>query len=146
VKRLAAIFVLLAVPAGVARADLDAAKAQPNLEKRSKLAIDNAFAALKRAQGHYHEGDLAKTEAAIDEIRASVELARDSLHQTGKDPRRSPKWFKKAEIDTRSLGRRLEALAQSMSYADRPMLDRTRAVVQEIHDELLKGLMEGRRK
>jgi hypothetical protein len=33
-----------------------------------------------------------------------------------------------------------------MSYADRPMLDHTRAVVQETHDELLKGLMEGTRK
>ena len=133
---LAAIPVLLALAAG----------SEPGLEKRSELALGKAFAALKQAQVHYQEGEMAKTEAAIDEIRASVELARDSLRQTGKDPRRSPKWFKKAEIDTRNLGRRLEALAQSMSYTDRPMLDRTRAVVQETHDELLKGLMEGRRK
>jgi hypothetical protein len=129
-----------------ARADLAAAKAEPNLEKRSKLALDNAFAAMKQAQDAYRSGETVKAQAGIDEVRQSVEMARDSLDQTGKDPRRSPKWFKRAEIQTRDLARRLEAFENEMSYTDRPMVKKTRTVVQEAHDHLLEGLMEGRRK
>ena len=33
-----------------------------------------------------------------------------------------------------------------MSYTDRPLLDRVKARVQQVHDELLLGLMEGKKK
>lgn len=135
---------LLAV--GGLRADLTQANAEPNLEKRSKLAMDNAAAALKAARAAYQAGDLDQTRAGIAGIGESVALAMRSLRQTGKNPRKSPKWFKRAEIDSRGLGRRLESFAQEMSYVDRPLLDKVRAQVQQAHEELLTGLMEGKRK
>jgi hypothetical protein len=49
-------------------------------------------------------------------------------------------------MDTRDLGRRLDSFAQEMSYTDRPALDKVRAQVQHAHEELLTGLMEGKRK
>jgi hypothetical protein len=129
-----------------ARAELKTALAEPDLEKRSGLALDNATDALKAAKTAYDEDDTAKVTSLASEIAESVELAQTSLEQTGKDPRNHPKWFKKAEIATRDLLRRLDALQANMSYMDRPLLDPVKAKVQQVHDSLLLGLMEGKRK
>jgi len=95
-----AFALLAAVPAW---ASLDAAKAEPNLEKRSSLALDNASRALKSAQDAYlAQNDMKQVAAALEEVSASVQLAYDSLEQTHKVPSRSPKYFKKAEIETAS--------------------------------------------
>jgi hypothetical protein len=132
-----------AVPA---RADLKAALAEPDLEKRSELALDNASDALKAARKAYDKDDNALVSGFAEEIEQSVDLAQSSLQKTGKDPRNHPKWFKKAEIATRDLLRRLDTLQQEMSYADRPLLDKVKEHVLRVHDELLLGLMEGKRK
>ncbi len=126
--------------------DLAAVRAEPNLEKRSQLALANAEAVYKTAREAYDNGNIDQTQAAINEILESVELAHTSLVQTGKDPRKSPKWFKKAELQTRDLVRKIESFQEQMSFSDRPMLDKVKARTQQIHDELLLGLMEGKRK
>jgi hypothetical protein len=126
------------------RADLQKALAEPNLEKRSQLALENAAAVYKNARAAYDRGDLDAVTAAAKEIEESVDLAYTSLTKTGKDPRRSPKWFKKAEIQTRDLLRRLDSFQQEMSFADRPVLDAAKAKVTQVHDDLLVGLMEGK--
>jgi hypothetical protein len=128
------------------RADLQPAKAEPNLEKRSMLALDNASQALKDAREAYDSGDNAHVEALAKEIRESVELAETSLRETGKNPRKSPKWFKRAEYATRDLMRRLDAFQQQMSAADRPLLDGVKEKVQQVHEDLLLGVLEGKPK
>lgn len=127
-------------------ADLKQAQEEPNLEKRSALAIDNAEAALQAARRAYAASDFKQVEASAAEIQESVDLAYTSLQQTGKNPRRNPKWFKRAEIATRDLTRRLDAFQHEMSYTDRPMLDSVKTRVQQVHDDLLVGLMEGKHK
>src|SRR5215467_14574656 len=111
------------------RGDLKTAKAEPNLEKRSKLALDNAALALKEARAAYETGELDRTRGLVDETFESVDLADVSLRQTGKDPRRSPKWFKRAELETRELSRRIDSFQQEMSYTDRSMLEKLKAKV-----------------
>jgi hypothetical protein len=130
----------------VLRADLDAVKNEPNLEKRSKLALDNALDALKAARTAYGKGDMTQVQSRLTEIRESVELAETSLHETGKNPRKSPKWFKRAEIETRDLLRQMDAFDRDMNVADRPLLDPLRAKIQQVHDDLLLGVMEGKNK
>ena len=127
-------------------ADLSRAKAEKNLEKRSQLALANSAEKYKAARTAYDQGDNERTAALIAEIQESVTLAHTSLQDTGKDPRKNPKWFKRAEIETRDLLRKLESFQQEMSFADRPMLDKVKAETQKIHDDLLLGLMEGRKK
>src|SRR5262245_48770928 len=100
-----------------AQADLTRANAEPNLEKRSQLALDNASAAYKAARAAYEKGDNDQVSASAKEILESVDLAFTSLNKTGKDPRKSPKWFKKAEMETRDLSRKLEAFQQEMSFS-----------------------------
>jgi hypothetical protein len=142
---LPAALALFLVPGGVLRADLKRAMAEPNLEKRSGLALDNAAAALKAAREAYDKNDSDLTAKDAAEIQESVDLAYDSLVQSGKNPRNSS-WCKKAEISTRDLSRRLESFQEQMSYSDRPMLDKVKADVQKVHDDLLMGVMEGRKK
>jgi len=141
-----AVWVLLLVAATGARADLANARAEPNLEKRSKLALENAQRALKGARDAYNRGDLKQVETLVAEVGESVELADTSLKETGKDPRKSPKWFKRAEIQTRDLLRKLDAFDQEMNFTDRPLLAKVRNQVREVHDNLLLGVMEGKRR
>jgi hypothetical protein len=131
------------LPAG---GGLDAARAEPNLEKRSALALENAVAALRDFRTAYNSGNLSTCQAKALEIETSVELAYDSLQQTGKDPRRSPKWFKHAEIQSNELVRSMEAMQHDMSFADRALLEKTHDRVEQIHDNLLTGLMGGKKK
>jgi hypothetical protein len=132
--------------APAARADLKAALAERDLGKRSKLALDNAADTVKGAREAVQRGESEKVSAAVAEIRESVDLAYDSLKSTGKDPRKSPKWFKHAEISTRELIKKLNTLQDDMNFADRPVVADLKKRVQQVHDELLVGLMEGKQK
>ena len=145
-KRFVLALALTFVGGAAASTELDAVRAEANLEKRSKLALDNAASALRSAREAYQAGDTATVTAKTDEIGESVDLAYNSLTETGKNPRKSPKWFKHAEMETRELTRRLEDFAQQMNYNDRAILDKIRARIEQVHDELLTGLMEGRKK
>jgi hypothetical protein len=127
-------------------AGLDQIRAEQNLEKRSALAMDYAAAALKEARAAYNAGDTGKTAEKAKEIEESVDLAYAALEKTGKDPRRSPKWFKHAEIQSNELLRSIEALEHDMSFEDRMILEKTKERVQQVHDNLLAGLMGGKRK
>lgn len=119
---------------------------EPNLEKRSRLALDNADQAYQAARSAYGAGNTDAVTAALHEVQESVEVAYASLQATGKDPRKSPKWFKKAEMETRDLLRRLDSFRDAMSFDDRSSVDPIKAKVQQVHDELLMGLMEGKHK
>ena len=105
------------------------------------MALDNADDALKHARDAYDKGDNEAMPARLQEVERSVELAESSLKQTGKNPSRSPKHFKYAELKTRDLLRKLESFREGMSVADRPALDRVIGTVQKIHDALLEGIM-----
>ncbi|SRR5258708_7033797 len=122
--------------------DLAAVRQEPNLEHRSELALDNADAALTGAREAYKAGDFEKTKTQAEELEESVTLAYDSLRDTGKDPRRSPKVFKRAEMATRQLLRRIDGLIESMSVADRAALLVVRDRVSDVHDDLLNGIMK----
>jgi hypothetical protein len=127
-------------------ADLQKAMAEPNLEKRSKLALENAMVVFQTLRDDYSKGDAKKVEADAKEIDDSVQLAYDSLNKTGKDPRKSPGSFKRAELETRDLARRLDNFELAMSFEDRGLVAKLKADVEQVHDSLLMGLMEGKKK
>lgn len=137
----------LAWTAGGSRAaDLAQVRAEPNLEKRARLALDESDAALAAARSDYQKGDSDRVTTDAAKIADSADLALLSLDQTGKDPRRSFRWFKYAEIRTRGLLRKLDTLERDMNFADRPVIEKARTEVQQVHDKLLQGLMEGKPK
>jgi hypothetical protein len=115
------------------------------LGKRSKLALDNAGAVFKEMREAYQKGDTAALTAAAKEFEDSVVLCWDSLESTGKNPRKSPKWFKSAEIETRNLLKKMASLQDDLPFDERPLLDKAKARLQKVHDDLLVGLMEGKK-
>jgi len=77
-----------------AYAGLNEIKNEPNLEKRAQLALENAQANFKEAQRTTPRERWRRPGVALADMQSSVELARDSLDATGKNPRKRPKYFK----------------------------------------------------
>ena len=76
----------------------------------------------------------------------AVSLAYDSLKQTGKEARRDPKFFKRTELATRQMLRRIEGMAESMNFEDRSLVDKLRERVAAIHENLLQDIMAKKKK
>jgi hypothetical protein len=127
-------------------ADLRAIQAEPNLEKRSDLALAHADDAIDAARKAYKDSDEKAFNDAIIEVRESVELSHKSLDDTGKAARRSPKYFKRAELKMRSIIRRLDNLEKEVGLEDRPPVQDVLKRVHEIHDETLQNIMTQKRK
>jgi hypothetical protein len=135
------IFLLLAMAACPVRADLGPAKAESNKEKRSRLALENADKQMDAADKEYEAGNWGGVLAALEETGASVDLALDSLKQSGKNPRSGGKHFKNAEIRMRALLRRIDNFRLKLSGDQLAPLDKVRDRVQRAHDELLDAIL-----
>src|SRR5713101_8571891 len=79
-------------------ADLGQVRAEPNLEKRSRAALDHAEQALKDSRRAYADGNQQLTTELLEEVAESVDLVEASLKASGKEPIKSPKYYKIAEI------------------------------------------------
>jgi hypothetical protein len=121
-------------------ADLTAVKNEPNLEHRSELALDYAHASIDTARESYNAGDAVKMQSALAEAGEAVDVAYQALSDTGKNPRNN-KYFKRAELRTRELTRRLDGLSQTVGVDDRDPVTKLRDHIAEVHDNLLKGIM-----
>ena len=139
-----AIFSLLAVYS--AMAGLPEVRSEPNPERRAKLALENADAALTAARDSYAKQDNSLTAASLKELEDSVELARQSLEETGKDPRRRPKAFKYGESHTRELMRRMDSLENAMDIDDRKLLEPAKNKLREVNEAWLLGIMTGHKR
>ena len=120
--------------------DLSTIRNEPNLEKRSDLALEFANSALDSARDAVNAGDSAKVQAALAEVRQSVELSWHSLADSGKYARNN-NFFKRAEVRTRALLRRLDGLRDTSGVDDKPAIEKVRARVADVHDELIQGIM-----
>jgi hypothetical protein len=117
-------------------ADLDAIRREANPDRRGQLALDHAGASLDVARTAYEAGDSAKTEAALQDVSDSVDLAVQSVQIKG-----SMKMLKRAEMATRQLLRRIEGMAETVGYEERPLVEKLRDHVSGAHDQLLQGIM-----
>ena len=121
--------------------DLASVQQEPKPERRNQLALESANSALDAARTAYQANDLAATRASLDEAAEAVSLAYSSLKQTCKEARRDPKLFKRTELATRQMLRRIEGMAESMSFEDRSLVDKLRERVTAIHENLLQDIM-----
>jgi hypothetical protein len=125
---------------------LEAAKTEPNLEKRSEKALLAAQHHLDQLRKSGDLQDPAAVKSALDNIRAGVELCVDSLQDSGKDARRSPKYFKKAEIGLRKLNRQLEDVRVALSADDRSPVAALLVYTHQVQEDLLLGIFTRRKK
>ena len=120
---------------------LDQIRADVNPERRAKLAVDFAAAAEKNAEAAYSSGDMAAVIAALKNMVAGMELAKEALDQTGKTANRNPGPFKAVELKSQAILERLGDLEKRMDSEERSVLDAARNRVQEIHDAWFDGIM-----
>ena len=139
------LLVALAVIAASASAQLftlDQIAAEPDLERRSRLAVEFAQAQVDIALGAYQEADAEAARAALAKIPEAVDLCQASLSQTGKHARKKPKHFKRAEIETRKLLKDLEDARKQLNFDERPDLDPIIKHVDDINRQLLLAIMQ----
>jgi hypothetical protein len=125
--------------------DLAAIRNEPNLEKRSDLALDFANTAIDSAKEAANAGDDAKLHSALSLVTESVELSWNSLSETGKYARNN-NGFKRAEVRTREMLRRLDGLRDLTDLDEKPEVEKVRGRVAEIHDDLIKKIMSKKEK
>jgi hypothetical protein len=121
--------------------DLAPVMAERNVEKRAEKAAKAAGDALDAARSAWREGRTAGQEAALKEVRDAVDLSLQSLKDSGKNAHRSPKYFKRVEIELRKLIRRLDNFRIEMSVDERPPVAELQAYTQKAHDKLLLDIM-----
>jgi hypothetical protein len=121
-------------------ADLSSVTAEPDLQKRSELALANADHQVDAAREAYKGGDLTKMNGALDEVRDSVNLSVESLDQTHKHARNN-KYYKRAELKVRALLRRLASFRDEVALDDRKQVDAVHQQLQEVHDKLIADIM-----
>jgi hypothetical protein len=124
--------------------DLASVKAEPDLDKRSDLALANADQYIDAARQAWTGGDIKAVESALNEIRQSVELSYDSLHQSRENPRHS-KFYKRSEQKILSLLRRLKTLRDDIDVENRETVEAVMRRLQELHDLLLTDIMSKRK-
>jgi hypothetical protein len=121
-------------------ADIAGVKAEPDLNRRSELALMNADEKIDAARQAYQAGNEPAQEAAIQEVAESVELSYDALEQTHSAPRKS-KYYKRAELKVSALMRRLSGFRDEVGFEFRPRVEAALKKLSDIHDQLLSDIM-----
>jgi len=124
----------------IAFADIGAVKSEPDLGKRSELALANADHAIDEAKEAYSSGNDKVQQAALVEVQESVEASYDALERSNKAPRRS-KYYKNAELKVRALIRRLASFREEVGFDTRQSVDAVIKKLSDVHDQLINDVM-----
>jgi len=130
----------LASPGAAVPADLDKARAERNLDRRARLAMENAALQLRAASAAEASGDLERMERALNEIGESVDLAYESLQATGRNPRNS-RQHKDFETRLRTLLRNLESFRQRLGFEQREQIAPLVEHLEKIHDQVVREIL-----
>lgn len=140
----AAVLLSLTVATGL-RADLAKAKAEANLDRRTRLAMENAVLQLRVASEADKSGDWAKAKSALGEVGESVDLAYASQKATGRNPRNA-RQYKDLEVRVRGLLKNLEDFRSTLDFTQREELASLVEHIRKVHDEVLLAVMTPKKK
>lgn len=131
-------FTALIVPALGARGEpsveeLKARVANTNVPDRPPLCIRIAERRLDEADKFYVAGDSEKAQAALADVMAFAESARDYSIQ-------SHKHEKPSEIAIRKMARKLESLKHTVTHEEQAPLQNTVDRLERIRDDLLAAM------
>jgi len=139
------VAVAMGLAAQTSEADrLAAVRAEEDLEKRSKFALEYAREAVSRVEAAYKGADQETARWILASILEAVELSQESLDETGKNARKKPKHFKRAEIGVRKLLFDLRSLERALTFDERKDLAPVIERLDEINARLLQRIMQKR--
>jgi hypothetical protein len=148
-RAMCGLALLLSVAGGLAAQPSEAERierfaSEPNLEKRSKLALDYAHDAVGRVEEAYADADPERAREILTSIVSAVAISQASLEDTGKNARKKPKHFKRAEIGSRKLLKELQSLERTLTFDERQDLAPVIAQLEDINRDLLLKIMQHR--
>lgn len=137
---MAASLLLLAFLAA-APPDLNSIRKEPKFEKRADLAIDFGERLAGQLSKMYDTAEWSEVQKRLEEIAQAAELSLAALRDSGKNARRSPKHFKRSELKSRSILRRLESFHTQVNFDDRAPVVAVIARVRKVQEALLHEIM-----
>lgn len=120
--------------------DIAQVKSEPDLERRSELALASADKDMDALKEAFNGGDEKTGQQALVEVRELVDVSYDALEHSKQAPRRS-KYYKNAELHLRALLRRLSSFRDQVGFDGREAVDAVIKRVSDVHDELLSAIM-----
>lgn len=144
-RRLAFTMLLLALAsaAGAAKDEtVDQMKARfesARLEDRPELGIRIAQHELRDADKLYNSGNVDQARAAVDDIVAYSEKARDAAIQTKKR-------LKNVEIDVRKMAEKLRDIKRTLAFDDQPPVEQAIRHLEDVRTTLLKAMFANDKK
>jgi hypothetical protein len=120
---------------------MELAKQETNLEKRSDMAL--AVADLELDKCKVSQPSPQELFASMTRVREAVDLSVASLRESGKNPRKNPKYFKRAEVKMRELRRKLEGIKAAADIDDRPKVATLVDHLSSIEDRLVHATTSG---
>jgi len=140
----AAVLLTFTAP-GTLSADLAQARAERNLDRRTRLALDNGALQLRLAAEANKSGEWLKTRAALDELGESIDLAYASQKETGRNPR-GARQYKNLEVRVRGLLKTLEEFQRTLDFQQREETEPLVEKIRRVHDEVLQSILAPKRK
>jgi hypothetical protein len=104
--------------------------------KRSEKALAFADAAFDDAKELYAKGKIQEGDAQLENMTSALTNCLESL-QTA----RKARFYKKAEMNVAFLQRRLKGLLDDLDITQRGWAEYTQRKLEDIHDQLLSGVM-----
>jgi hypothetical protein len=144
-RRLAFTMLLLALAsaAGAAKDEtVDQMKARfesARLEDRPELGIRIAQHELRDADKLYNSGNVDQARAAVDDIVAYSEKARDAAIQ-------AKKRLKNVEIDVRKMAEKLRDIKRTLAFDDQPPVEQAIRHLEDVRTTLLKAMFANDKK
>src|ERR1035437_7376099 len=138
-RRLALYLLLLALGSAYGAAkDATVAELQARLESaravdRPELCMQIARGQLRRADTLYQDGNVAQAAAAVDDVVAYSEQARDATTQTKKH-------LKNIAIDVRKMAEKLRDIKRTLAFEDQPPVEQAIRRLEDIRTTLLKEM------
>lgn len=132
--------ILLLALALLAFADIGAVKSEPDVERRSELALASADKQVDAARTAYNGGDEKAEQLALGEVRELVDVSYDALEHSNRPPRKS-KYYKNAELKLSALLRRLNSFRDQVGIDGREAVEAVIKRVSDVHDEVLAAIM-----
>jgi hypothetical protein len=102
-------------------------------EERPGICIRIAQLQLREADRLYNESQVEQARAAVDDIVAYSEKARDAAVQ-------SRKHLKNVEIATRKMSEKLRDIKRTLAFEDQPPLEQAIGRLEDIRTTLLKEM------
>src|SRR5271169_27876 len=143
-RRLALCLCLFALTATCVARDETVAELKTRLESarpedRPDLCVRIAQLQVRAADKLYNEGHVDEARAAVEDVAAHFEKARDAAIE-------SKKRMKNVEIDARKISEKLRDIKRTLAFEDQAPVDQAIRRIEDVRTALLKEMFSEKKK